>query len=932
MKNKYILIILIILVSNSIFLFGQDSQSSLSIYIYNESNSPLEGANVTIKNNGTSYGSSSDVEGLTYFRELNKGEYDIHIKFIGYYDFTGSIVIDSVKQYKKNIRMKIKSIPIAELEIISESGKKEITGAINFIDGETLTSIKPMGTQEVLEYIPGINGFSDDGIGNSRINIGIRGINPRRSSRVLVLEDGIPIQPAIYIYPNMYYNPPVERISKVEVIKGSASILYGPQTMGGVINYLTKRPSNNNRPIIKLTGGENGYISTFIESGTFIKSKLNPEFQFLYKRGDGFRENNNFEQFNGTLKFNFKKTKHESFYSKTNINYENSNATYTGLTLYSFFNNPNFNPKEYDNFELLRISTDLIHTKKINSYTTLTNTSFLSYFDRNWWREDDQFINENYLGSPDAGALGIGSFGTQNLNIVRAGNGETSSGRLRRFYVAGTEFKYTLRDLIFPLKNSLDIGARIYFERFIDDGKKAYTPDARDGYYYIEAEEYIDIDGNGFYDGEIIEYEVESGDTTYIITPAEPFTDCDINNPTLCEGNDSFNKGDSEWTDDQIVGQSHHYESTAFSGFISQSIELNSKPNNKFIIKPGLRFEIFEQDRVDLLTGAKYQDKTTFVILPGIGFNKQINNINIFGGIHRGFTPPSSGAIKVVNFGDNINDGGLDLLAEKSWNKEIGVRAYSNLFSSGNFDFELSLFHVDMENMVAAGRSLEFQNLGKIRSMGLEFSSQITPLSNTTITPTLYVTYSHLKTEVVDATILSSIDQEYYDMHQRATCIEITDNPDGSKNCEVDIKGNLLPYSPEHTLILGTSINLLKKITARVDYKYVSSVYTDFENIDDNDDFCLTDNSCEDEEKIDFSDEYKAGIAGKVPSYGIINLNITYRINNKLNASMTAKNLLDEIYIGSRLHSNPGVHEATTSTGIIPGPRRQINFSIEYTF
>ena len=76
----------------------------------------------------------------------------------------------------------------------------------------------------MLEHIPGIHAFSDDGIGNSRISVGIRGLNPRRSSRVLILEDGIPIQPALYVYPNMYYNPPAERIDVMQVIKGSGCI------------------------------------------------------------------------------------------------------------------------------------------------------------------------------------------------------------------------------------------------------------------------------------------------------------------------------------------------------------------------------------------------------------------------------------------------------------------------------------------------------------------------------------------------------------------------------------------------------------------------------------------------------------------------------------------------------------------------------------
>ncbi|MBF76149.1 hypothetical protein CMK20_18455 [Candidatus Poribacteria bacterium] len=93
----------------------------------------------------------------------------------------------------------------------------------------------------------------------------MRGLYPRRSSRVLILEDGIPIQPALYVYPNMYYNPPSERIDGVEVIKGSGVIKYGPQTMGGVINYYTSRPKNEFGGFVKLSAGENGYQSVFTE-------------------------------------------------------------------------------------------------------------------------------------------------------------------------------------------------------------------------------------------------------------------------------------------------------------------------------------------------------------------------------------------------------------------------------------------------------------------------------------------------------------------------------------------------------------------------------------------------------------------------------------------------------------------------------------------
>ena len=249
----------------------------------------------------------------------------------------------------------------------------------------------------MLEYVPGINGFSDDGIGNSRISIGIRGLNPRRSSRVLILEDGVPIQPALYVYPNMYYNPPADRIDQIEIIKGSGTILYGPQTMGGVINYFTKRPRNEFGGLAKLTVGENEYSSVFTELGGFGRGKLRADIQILAKSGNGFRQNNKFEQINNTLKLNYAKSPTKNLYLKANYNYENSQATYTGLTKLSFENNPTFNPKEDDNFKVVRGAIDVMQSEKVSVNISKSTTAFLSYFDRRWWRENDIFIKATDL-------------------------------------------------------------------------------------------------------------------------------------------------------------------------------------------------------------------------------------------------------------------------------------------------------------------------------------------------------------------------------------------------------------------------------------------------------------------------------------------------------------------------------------------------------
>ena len=188
----------------------------------------------------------------------------------------------------------------------------------------------------------------------------------------------------------------------------------------------------------KITVGENGYASIFTEVGGWGNEKLKPELQLLYKRGDGFRQNNDFEQMNATLKVNYFPSLNKNIYLKSNINYENSNATYTGLTPWSFENDPKFNPKEDDNFKVFRAAVDLIQSERLSSVVSKNKTVFLSYFDRRWWRENDIFIKASDLGVEDPVAQSY----YQPYDLVRIGNGEDSF-ILRTFYVAGYEQSYT---------------------------------------------------------------------------------------------------------------------------------------------------------------------------------------------------------------------------------------------------------------------------------------------------------------------------------------------------------------------------------------------------------------------------------------------------------------------------------------------------------
>ena len=810
------------------FLNGDDHETVVSGTVYrNEKNIPLQGANVVFRSeSGQQYGASTDINGMFNISEISPGNYDIKISFIGFEDYSKNIIIETGKVYKVDAILSIEPILMAKLEIISEveTPYDKMPGAATVMDMQTLKLVNPIGTQEMLEYVPGINAFADDGIGNSRISIGVRGLNPRRSSRVLILEDGVPIQPALYVYPNMYYNPPADRIDQIEVIKGSGTILYGPQTMGGVINYFTKRPRNEFGGTLKVTGGENGYGSLFAEVGGWGNGKLKPELQLLLKRGDGFRQNNSFQQINSTFKLNYIRSSSKNLYLKGNLNYENSNATYTGLTEWSFENDPTFNPKEHDNFKVFRAAIDFIQSEKLSSTLTKSTTAFASFFDRRWWRENDIFIKASDLGEDSPSAQPYYS----TFDLVRVGNGKNNFGILRTFYVLGLERSYKMKHDFFNRPSKMETGWRVYAERFIDDRKtgftkdSVYTPDAREGVYFRG-----------------------SGDSL------------------------------------EILGTSHHYETIALSGFLSESIDFGT-----LTLRPGLRIELFEQTRVDRMQGSIYQDKTLFVALPGIAFSKSINGLNIFGGIHRGFTPPSSGALKILNFGEGLEDSGLDLDSERSWNKEFGFRGRSSLL-----DYEFAGFHIDIENLVAAGRGTAFKNLGKVTTQGIEARTSLLLSNIFSLLPDMDISYAFLATEVKDATIISNVS--------------------GTAGSEVSINGKELPYSPDHTLTVGLEYNSSPKINLRADLRYVSEVYTDFENIEKTDDI---------------------GVTGPIPSYNIFNISGSYKVSPQLKIFFSGKNITDEVYIGSRLHSNPGQKEANISSGIIPGPRRQVNIGLEYLF
>ena len=95
--------------------------------------------------------------------------------------------------------------------------------------------------RQILGRIPGANFSETQGAGFPSNGIGFRGLDPTQSVEVNTRQNGVNLAADLYGYPETYYTPPSEALERIEVVRGAASLAFGPQ-FGGVINYASVLP------------------------------------------------------------------------------------------------------------------------------------------------------------------------------------------------------------------------------------------------------------------------------------------------------------------------------------------------------------------------------------------------------------------------------------------------------------------------------------------------------------------------------------------------------------------------------------------------------------------------------------------------------------------------------------------------------------------
>jgi Fe(3+) dicitrate transport protein len=345
----------------------------------------------------------------------------------------------------------------------------EIPGSIERINPQTLENARVFNFSEALRKISGVNVRDEEGFG-LRPNIGIRGTNPTRSTKILLLEDGLPLSYAPYGDNASYYHPPVERYESVEVLKGAGQIAYGPQTIAGVVNYITPNPPAEPTFNLKLEGGNRSFFNGGAGfGGTF--GKLGAIVNFNHKQGDGARDNTNFKLYDFFNKATYALNSRHALTAKSSFYREDSNLTYTGATEAEFAQNPRGNIFKNDFFYGRRYGFSLQHAAVLTSKVNLTTNFYSNYFSRDWWRQSSNSSQRPNRLNVDPDCRGL-----TDLNTT-CGN----EGRLRDYLMIGVEPRLNAFFNLGAIKNELNIGFRIHREDQDRLQKNGDLPNSRDG-------------------------------------------------------------------------------------------------------------------------------------------------------------------------------------------------------------------------------------------------------------------------------------------------------------------------------------------------------------------------------------------------------------------------------------------------------------------
>ncbi len=556
-----------------------------------------------------------------------------------------------------------------------------IAGSAHRLDAKALSDFEYDDILRVLTKVPGVYVRDEDGFG-LRPNIGLRGANSDRSSRVVLMEDDILLGPAPYAAPAAYYTPLTTRMDGIDIFKGPAAIQYGPYTVGGAINYRTAPIPTGHGAVADVAVGQFGYGKLhgrygwggenfgFLIEGVRLTSTGFKEIDADEAADTGFTRNEFMVK--ARLNSDTGSRVYHRFDVKLGYSDEGSNETYLGLTDEDFDDNPfrRYRASQLARMEWQRTQLQASYTMVVDEDFRMKLVAYRHDFTRAWLKlnrfrnltASNQFSVNDVLQNPTGGIEEL---------LLQIARGEAPSGDIdndaprllgigtndRTFVSQGVQLIAEAKFGSYPLVNTLQMGARLHYDE--------------------------------------IRRRHDEAPYAMVVTDGQP--------------------GMVERVADIAPTRSDNESALAVSLFLLDEMTIFED----LVLTPGARVEIISTQSEDLLAAAQgmptgLQTSDDVIFVPGFGAYYQLMDwLGVLAGVHRGFSPVAPGQEEEIE-------------PELSWNYEAGVR-----LQLGRSRVELIGFVSDYTNLLltctfsqaCADEDLGRQfNAGDVSVVGLEAS------------------------------------------------------------------------------------------------------------------------------------------------------------------------------------------------------------------
>ncbi len=396
-KEKIVLIIFLVLSLISTNSFAQNKYFTLKGKIISKNGKGIENATILLLPGRK--GTTSDEEGNFEIQKVDAGTYNLKISHVSYASFHEKIsyeegiinrvialkdtteVLQDINILGRNSERKVSFLPKVKGTNIY-AGKKNKVIHLN----EENIDLAENNPRQIFAKVPGVSVWEMDGTGN-QVSIATRGLNPHRSWEMNVRQNGNVINSDLFGYPESHYNPPAEAVQKIELIRGSGALQYGPQ-FGGMLNYVLKEADTTKKIGFETqqSTGSFGLFSSFNSIGGKV-NKLTYYGYYNFRRSEGWRENSDYHFSAWHAGFNY------AFSKKVNLGASLSHMEYVnhfaaGLTDSMFREDPRQSnrPRNYFN---PTIYLPAIHLEIQASKNTLITASTSAIFGQ---RNSVQFI------------------------------------------------------------------------------------------------------------------------------------------------------------------------------------------------------------------------------------------------------------------------------------------------------------------------------------------------------------------------------------------------------------------------------------------------------------------------------------------------------------------------------------------------------------